>query len=139
MKLRWITKITVLPAILLTLAGLAAQDANGQSARQIERERQRMERQRQRQMERYDRERYSNGRYDPGSRSAGLNNAVSMGYQQGLLAGEYDRRKRKYNQSNVYRNTGAARYSGDPTDYDYLYRQGYLQGYDDGYYGRRRY
>ena len=55
------------------------------------------------------------------------------------MAGGYDRRKRKYNQSNVYRNTGAAPYSGDPTNYDYLYRQGYLQGYDDGYYGTRRY
>lgn len=138
MKVRIITKITVLSAVVFAIAGLFAADANGQTRRQIERERQRMERQQQR----YERERYRNGRYDNdryNSRSAGLNNAVTMGYQQGLIAGEFDGRKRKYNQSNVYRNTGSAPNSGDPTSYDYLYRQGYLQGYDDGYYGRRRY
>jgi hypothetical protein len=56
-----------------------------------------------------------------------------------LLAGEYDRRKRKYNQSNVYRDTGAYPNDGDPTSSDYIYRQGYLQGYNDGYNGIRNY
>ncbi len=138
MKVRSISKITVLSAVVFAFSGLFAGEANGQTRRQIERERQRIERQQQRN----DRERYRNGRYDNDrydSHSAGLNNAVSMGYQQGLIAGEWDRRKRKYNQSNVYRNTGSAPNSGDPTNYDYLYRQGYLQGYNDGYNGRRSY
>jgi hypothetical protein len=135
-------RITVLAVFVFVFAGLFADEANGQSRRQIERERQRTERQRQRELERYQNGRYTNDRYDTGrsrSRSAGLNNAIAMGYQQGLIAGEYDRRKRKFNQSNVYRNTGASPYSGDPTEYDYLYRQGYLQGYEDGYSGRRHY
>jgi len=140
MKVRIITKITLFSAVVLATAGMFAADAHGQTRRQIERER---ERQRiERQQQRSERERYGNGRYDNDrydSRSAGLNNAVSMGYQQGLIAGEFDGRKRKYNRSNVYRNTGSTPNSGDPTGYDYLYRQGYLQGYDDGYYGRRRY
>ena len=138
MKIRSIRKFTVLSAFVFAFAGLFAAEADGQTRRQIERERQRIERQQQQ----YERERYKSGRYNNdgyNSRSAGLNNAVSMGYQQGLIAGEFDRRKKKYNQSNVYRNTGSIPNSGDPTNYDYLYRQGYLQGYDDGYYGRRRY
>ena len=137
MKVRSITKITVLSAVVWAFAGLFAGEANGQTRRQIERERQRIERQQRNDRERYRNGRYDNDRYD--SRSTGLNNAVSMGYQQGLIAGEWDRRKRKYNQSNVYRNTGSVPNSGDPTNYDYLYRQGYLQGYNDGYNGRRSY
>ncbi len=137
MKVRSIMKITILSAVVFAFAGLFSAEANGQTRRQIERERERAERQQQR----YESERYRNGRNvnDRRSSSAGLNNAVSMGYQQGLIAGEFDRRKKRYNQSNVYRNTGSAPNSGDPTSYDYLYRQGYLQGYDDGFYSRRRY
>ncbi|PYT01951.1 MAG: hypothetical protein DMF63_03715 [Acidobacteria bacterium] len=63
----------------------------------------------------------------------------SNGYNQGFQAGQYDRRKRKYNQSNVYRDTGAYPNDGDPTSSDYIYRQGYLQGYNDGYNGTRNY
>ena len=58
-----------------------------------------------------------------------------MGYQAGI----YDRRRGKYNQSNVYRDTGSYPNEGDPTSTDYIYRQGYLAGYNDGFNGRRNY
>ena len=133
----------MLSALTLLFTGLFASDASAQTRRQIEQQRQRAERQNERQERRrgtdyqYGNDRDGNDRN--GSRSAGLNNAVRMGYQQGLIAGEADRRKKKFNRSNVYRNTGTARNGGDPSTYDYLYRQGYLEGYEDGYYGRRRY
>jgi len=63
--------------------------------------------------------------------------AVNAGYQQGLNAGQRDRSRNKYNQSNVYRGT-----SPNPDDinqYEYNYRQGFLEGYEDGYRGQRRY
>lgn len=124
-------------AILL----VANVDANAQSRRDIERERQRIEREN----ARYQRDQrlYRNNRNDSRvsrrteQRVANAN--FSHGYQQGLLAGEYDRRKRKYNQSNVYRDTGSYPNEGDPTSSDYIYRQGYLQGYNDGYNGIRNY
>lgn len=121
----------------------SAEDVNAQTRRQIERERQRVERQNERLQRQRERNARSLGYYEDdhvrGSARAGANNAVSMGYQQGLLAGQHDRRDRKYNRFNVYRNTGSAPNSGDPTSYDYLYRQGYLAGYEDGYRGRVRY
>ena len=68
-----------------------------------------------------------------------VNTIVLQGYEQGLRAGQNDRRRGKLNASNVYRNTPARPYSGDASSADYLYRQGYLEGYQDGYYGRIRY
>jgi hypothetical protein len=120
-------------------------DANAQSRREIERERQRIERenaryqrQRQRQQDQYRGDR-NNSRVGARTEQRVNNANYSNGYQQGLLAGQYDRRKRKYNQSNVYRDTGAYPNQGDPTSSDYIYRQGYLQGYNDGYNGQRNY
>ena len=68
-----------------------------------------------------------------------MNSVMFSGYQQGFLAGQADRRKGKYNRSNVYRGTGFYPNQDDPTSADYLYRQGYLQGYEDGYHGAVRY
>ena len=102
--------------------------------REIERERQResarWERNRQRQV------RQSNQTM---SRREFANAYFAGGYQQGYLAGTSDGQRRKYNRSNVYRNTGSYPNLGDPTSSDYIYRQGYLAGYEDGYHGRRNY
>lgn len=65
-------------------------------------------------------------------RIGSMREATNSGYQQGVLAGQYDRRKGRYNQSNVYRDNV---WNGDPTGWDYYYRQGYLQGYQAGYNG----
>ncbi len=120
-------------AIGLTIMIAGSSEASAQSRRQIERERQRMENEQRRvNSQRQD------GRYNRIMTRA--NNAhFDQGYQQGIIAGQYDRRKKKYNQSNVYRDTGSAPNGGDPTSTDYIYRQGYLQGYNDGYYGGGRY
>lgn len=146
--------LTVAAAVVFTIMGAAVTESSAQNRRISERERQRIERlERQRQQnrrsrdndrygnDRYDNDRYgNNGRiYDNRSNRGGNSNAVNMGYQQGLIAGQYDRRKKKYNQSNVYRNTGSYPNQGDPSSADYAYRQGYLQGYNDGYNGTRRY
>jgi hypothetical protein len=119
----------------------ASSDVNAQSRREIERERQRIERENARY--RNDQRRYRNNRNDSGvsrrTEQRVANDNYTNGYQQGLIAGEYDRRKRKYNQSNVYRYTGEYPNDGDPSSSDYIYRQGYLQGYNDGYNGIRNY
>lgn len=131
MSLRNIRKITVGFAIGLTVLIVGSGDVNAQSRRDTERERQRIEREQRRQRQARGTERETVRR---------VNNANYItGYQQGVLAGEFDRRKNKYNQSNVYRGTGSYPTSGDPTEQDYVYRQGYLEGYNDGFYGRRRY
>jgi hypothetical protein len=64
---------------------------------------------------------------------------VLQGYEYGLQAGRLDRSRGKFNASNVYRNTPSRPYGGDTSSADYLYRQGYLEGYEDGYNGRLRY
>lgn len=131
MSLTFIKRIGVGLAIVFTLLIVGSSDVSAQSRRDRERERQRVEREQRRQ------------RQDRGVTSETVrrvnNSNYIMGYQQGVLAGEFDRRKNKYNQSNVYRGTGPYRNSGDPTEQDYVYRQGYLEGYNDGFYGRRRY
>src|SRR6476660_8319220 len=116
----------------------ANSDVNAQSRRDLERERQRIERENAR-YQRNNRSYRSNGQT---ARQAGpqvTNPAYSSGYRYGLMAGQYDRRSGKYNRSNVYRDTGAYPNSGDPTSTDYIYRQGYLQGYNDGFNGIRNY
>lgn len=131
---------------LIMLMGLT-NDASAQSRRDIERDRERYERQ-QREYERQNRRQNRNRdrrqaendlTYFPGSPRQAMNANAQQGYDQGLIAGQYDARKRKYNNSNVYRDTGSAPNDGDPTSFDYAYRQGYLQGYEDGYYGRRNF
>jgi hypothetical protein len=121
---------------------LAGTDASAQSRRDIERERQRI----QRQNERYDRTRQRTYRNDGLNSGSGrrteqrtTNTNYAAGYDQGFQAGQMDRRKGKYNRSNVYRDTGAYPNEGDPTSNDYVYRRGYLQGYNDGFNGIRNY
>lgn len=131
------------------LAGSAI-EADAQTRRDTQRERERYERQ-QREYERQNQRNAQRNRnrrggqsvadltYFPGTPRQAMNATLRQGYEQGLIAGQYDARKKKYNTSNVYRNTGRAPNGGDPSSFDYLYRQGYLEGYEDGYYGRRRY
>lgn len=127
-----IRKIGVGFAIGIVFLIAGSSDVSAQSRRDRERERQRIEREQRRQQtqvrgnERVTERRVNNANY-------------ITGYQQGVIAGEFDRRKKKYNQSNVYRGTGSYPNSGDPTQADYVYRQGYLEGYNDGFYGRRKY
>jgi hypothetical protein len=123
--------VVAVAALVLLLVGSG--EANAQSRREIERERQRIERE----QRRYERQRGT--RVSRATENRIHNSAYSTGYEQGLLAGEYDRRRGKYNQSNVYRGTGSAPNGGDPSSTDYVYRQGYLQGYSDGFSGRRNY
>jgi hypothetical protein len=131
MSLFDIRKTAIAAAIGLTIFVACATDTSAQTRREIRRERQRIEREQQR----LDRQgaQYGNNRVTERQ----INNAnYRQGYEQGMIAGQYDRRKRKYNLSNVYRGTGAYPNGGDPTNTDYIYRQGYLQGYDDGFHGR---
>ena len=126
--------------IIMLIAANA--DVSAQSRRQTEQDRQRIEREN----ARYQRDQQRRYR---GSRTSGVvtrrteqnvsNANYANGYQQGLQAGEYDRRGGKYNRSNVYRDTGASPNQGDPSSSDYIYRQGYLQGYSDGFNGVRNY
>jgi hypothetical protein len=163
MMMQKIRRVLGIGAVGVALLIGSALDSSAQSRRDVERERERYERQQEaiaRQNARRERERrqriregrrsddpyYNGGGYyndgDPyyrGSVRGAVNATVLQGYQQGLMAGQNDGAKRKYNRSNVYRNTGSAPNLGDPTSWDYLYRQGYLEGYEDGYYGRRRY
>ena len=111
----------------------ANSDASAQSRRETER--QRIERQNTRDQRNYRNDRQATRQ----SEQRIANSTYATGYQQGMLAGQYDRRKGKYNRSNVYRDTGAYPNSGDPTSADYIYRQAYLQGYNDGFNGIRNY
>ena len=129
-----IRKLIIGAVFAATLLFIGASDVSAQSRREIERERQRIERERE--------------RYRRNSRNSGVtrrmenrvNNAnFTNGYNYGFMAGQYDRRKGKYNQSNVYRDSGSYPNDGDPTSSDYIYRQGYLEGYNDGFNGRRNY
>ena len=126
----------IIAGIVLMLA--ANSDVNAQSRRELERERQRIERENA-QYQQTQRSYRNNNRSTRQSEQQLSNTNYSMGYQNGLMAGQFDRRKRKYNQSNVYRDTGSYPNGGDPTSTDYVYRQAYLQGYNDGFNGRRNY
>ena len=153
MRLLSFKSLAIMAALGFAILLGAAADTSAQSRREIERERQRYERQqqriarqnarieRQRREERMRRSRdYSdNDPYNSRMTRRDVNATHSEGYQQGLLAGQSDRRDGKYNRFNVYRNTGSAPNSGDPSSADYLYRQSYLQGYEDGFHGRMRY
>src|SRR5687767_14734224 len=115
-----IKKTLIVAVIGLTILVAGSAEANAQSRREIERERQRIER---------DQRRINQRRSNQGtvySRREIANAYFGQGYQQGFQAGQFDRRKRKYNQSNVYRDTGSYPNSGDPSSSDYIYRQGYL-------------
>jgi hypothetical protein len=125
MSLTFIKGIGAGLAIVFMLLIVGSSEVSAQSRRNSERERQRAERE-QRRNDRVTERRVTNSNY-------------ITGYQTGVLAGEFDRRKNKYNQSNVYRGSGPYRSAGDPTGQDYVYRQGYLEGYNDGFSGRRKY
>lgn len=139
-------KLGVTAALGLAFLIVGASSTNAQYRRENDRDRyERQQRQYERNQRRDDRDwsrdqrrRTRDDRYDNNYRR-NLNGAFDQGYQQGMIAGQSDRRKGKYGRSNVYRNSGSYPNAGDPSSIDYLQRQGYLQGYDDGYYGRRRY
>jgi hypothetical protein len=133
-----IRKIGITAAFAFVVIASASVETSAQSRRDIERERQRIERENARYQRDRRRDRNSSG-VTRRTEQRVANANFAHGYEQGLLAGEYDRRKRKYNQSNVYRDTGSYPNDGDPTSSDYIYRQGYLQGYNDGYNGIRNY
>lgn len=156
MKLKGFYKVLFTIGIGLAIGSATSIDADAQSRREIQRERERYERaqrQYERQNARRTRQNRSNGvvvvdssrevvgdqTYFPGSPRQAMNASLQQGYEQGMIAGQYDRQKKKYNNSNVYRNTGGSPNSGDTSSSDYYHRQGYLEGYEDGYYGRRRY
>ena len=142
MALFSLKKLLVASGLGMAILVGASVEANGQTRREIERERQRIERENARyQRERQRRNRMNrNESVDIRRAERYINNAnYANGYQQGLQAGEYDRRRGKYNQSNVYRDTGSLPSDGDPTSGDYMYRQGFLQGYNDGFHGIRNY
>lgn len=137
-----IRKLATMGALGLVMLVAASVDVSAQSRREIERDRQRMERENARYQR--DRQRRTRGLRNDSAvtrradqRLANAN--YTAGYQQGVLAGEYDRRKGKYNRSNVYRDSGAYPNDGDPTSSDYIYRQGYLAGYTDAFHGVRNY
>ena len=121
----------------LSVAGavflLGAAETSAQSRRDTERELRRIQ-----QNARLDRQRQTRiARQQLATRREFADSYFSGGYEQGYLAGTNDARRRAYNRSNVYRGTGSAPNLGDPTSGDYIYRQGYLAGYEDGYHGRR--
>jgi len=146
-----IKNLTVLAGLVFAMVIVSATETSAQTRREIEQERQRIEREqrnyerqnrrleRQRNRQRQARGYVNDGANDRRLSRASVNATLFQGYQQGLMAGESDRRARKYNRLNVYRNTGSAPNAGDPTSTDYLYRQGYLEGYEDGFHGRIRY
>jgi hypothetical protein len=135
-------KVFLLSLVALVFLIGTSLEASAQSRRELERERQRIAREN----ARYERERQQRNRTSRNTPQVSrrteqrvANSNYVNGYQQGLMAGEFDRRKGKYNNSNVYRDTGSYPNQGDPTSGDYIYRQGYLQGYQDGFNGRRNY
>ena len=141
MKLFGFRKVVLAVLMGAAIVIIGSSEANAQYRAETRRERierERYERQQERERQRRARNRRSNSQPRASERQINNANFVS-GYQQGLAAGEYDRRRGKYNQSNVYRDTGSYPNQGDPTSYDYIYRQGYLEGYNDGFNGRRNY
>jgi hypothetical protein len=137
-----IGNLVVIALVGLTLLLGASATTNGQTRRDIEREQRRIERQN----AKYQRDQQRRNRNDRNSTIAtrrteqqNANSSYGSGYDQGFQAGQYDRRSGKYNRSNVYRDTGSSPNDGDPTSIDFVYRQGYLKGYNDGFYGERNY
>jgi uncharacterized membrane protein YdfJ with MMPL/SSD domain len=73
-----------------------------------------------------------------------LRQAVNLGYQQGLRAGDADRIDHwdaNYRTSVAYRdaNVGYAGSYVDQDDYNYYFREGFRRGYDDGFNRRSQY
>jgi hypothetical protein len=73
-----------------------------------------------------------------------LKQAVDYGYQQGYEAGQADRQDgwaADYRNSYAYTdaNYGYTGYDVNQSDYNYYFRQGFIRGYNDGYYSRSQY
>ena len=73
-----------------------------------------------------------------------LRQAINYGYAEGIRAGEadrYDGWRYSYRDSYVYQdaNYGYRGFYVSQPEYNYYFRQGFQRGYEDGYYGRRRY
>lgn len=133
MSLSDIKKIFIGLSIALSIVLIGSSETQAQSRRERQRELRRIE-----ENARLDRQRTTRmTRQESSARRDVANAYFQGGYEQGFLAGVNDARRRKYNRSNVYRGTGSAPNLGDPTSSDYIYRQGYLAGYEDGYNGRR--
>jgi len=133
MSLSVIKKVIVGASIGLSIVLFASSDVQAQSRSERERELRRIQ-----ENARLDRQRTTRmTRQQSLTRRQHDNAYFQGGYEQGYLAGVSDARRQKYNRSNVYRGTGSAPNLGDPTSGDYIYRQGYLAGYEDGYHGRR--
>ena len=129
-------KLAITGAIGIAFLMIGSTDTNAQSRREIQRERQRIAREN----ARAEGDRYNDPRANRRLERRVDNANFTHGYQNGYMLGQNDRlRKKKYNHSNVYRDTPPYPTDGDPTNTDYLYRQGFLQGYNDGFYGRQNY
>jgi len=73
-----------------------------------------------------------------------LRQAVRLGYEEGVRAGQSDREDRwrpDYRDSYAYQDAtfGYSGYYVDLNEYRYYFREGFRRGYEDGYYGRYRY
>ena len=134
MKIYRTANLLTLFAFGLVVLFAGSTDTNAQTRRDDYRDRDRND-------SRYDRQRRDRDSRttNQGMSRRDVNVLLLQGYENGLNAGRTDRSRRKYNASNVYRNTPSRPYNGDTSSADYLYRQGYLEGYEDGYYGRIRY
>jgi len=73
-----------------------------------------------------------------------LQQAINVGYEQGMQAGRADRADRRgydFEDADDFR-SGIYGYSGsyvDSSEYSYYFREGFRRGYEDGYYGRFAY
>lgn len=73
-----------------------------------------------------------------------LRQAINFGYQEGFYAGRADRQdswRFDYRNAYPYRdaNFGYRGFYVSQREYNYYFREGFRRGYEDGYYGRRRY
>ena len=73
-----------------------------------------------------------------------LRRAVNYGYGEGVRAGQADREDRarfSYRDSYAYQDAtyGYTGYHVDLSEYRYYFREGFIRGYRDGYYGRFQY
>ena len=73
-----------------------------------------------------------------------LRQALNYGYQEGMRAGRADQQdhwRYSYRDSYIYEdaNYGYNGYYVQQDDYNHYFRQGFQRGYEDGYYGRRKY
>jgi hypothetical protein len=83
---------------------------------------------------------YPNGNY-PNNGGYGIGNARNVGYNDGLLAGQKDRstgHSFRPTQNKGYQDADKGYNSslGDKNQYKQVYRDGFTQGYQRGYYGR---